>query len=89
VPLLLVAVVVLTVGAFCLIWTAVAGAITLFYACNFFSSRGMSAYEVNVESSESMDDLDASLRKLAKLKDDGLLTDKEYEQKRADLIHRR
>ena len=87
--LLGIAVIVPTFGAFGLLWTAVAGAIALFYAYNFFSSRGVSTYEVNVESPDSVDDLDASLRKLARLKDDGLLSDQEYEQKRAEVMRRR
>lgn len=86
--LLGIAVIVPTFGAFGLVWTAVAGAIALFYAYSFFSSRGVSAYEISVTSPESMDDLDAGLRKLAKLKDDGLVTDQEYEQRRAEVMRR-
>jgi hypothetical protein len=76
-------------GAFGVLWTAVAGAITLFYAYNCFSNRGVSAYEVNVDSPGGVDDLDANLRKLARLKDDGLLTEQEFEQKRAEILRRR
>jgi hypothetical protein len=71
-------------GALGLVWTAVAGAI----AYNFFSDRGVSAYEVNVDSPGGVEDLDASLRKLAKLKADGLLSEQEYEQKRAEIVRR-
>ena len=39
-------------GIFGIFWTVIAAAITIFYAYNAFSSRGVSAYEVNVESSE-------------------------------------
>ena len=60
--LLGIAVIVPTFGVFGLVWTALAGVIAVFYAYNFFSSRGVSAYEVNVESPESVEDLDASLR---------------------------
>jgi hypothetical protein len=76
-------------GAFGLVWTAVAGAIALYHAYNFFSDRGVPAYEVNVDSPGSVESLDASLRKLAKLKADGLLSDQEYEQKRAEVMRRR
>ena len=75
-------------GVFGLVWTAVAAAIALYHAYNFFSDRGISTYEVNVDSPGSVEDFDASLRKLAKLKADGLLSDQEYEQKRAELIRR-
>jgi hypothetical protein len=83
-----IAVVVPTFGAFGLLWTAVAGVIALFYAYNLFSRRGLSAYEVDVQSPGSVDDLDASLRKLARLKDDGLLSEQDYEQKRAEVMRR-
>jgi hypothetical protein len=86
--LLGIAVIVPTFGSFGLLWTAVAGVIALFYAYNFFSNRGVSAYEISVESPENVANLDASLRKLAKLKDDGLLTNEEYEQKRAEVMRR-
>ena len=76
-------------GLFGLVWTAVAVAITLYHAYNFFSGRGVSAYEVNVDSPDNVDDLDASLRKLANLKADGLLSEQEYEQKRAEIVRRR
>ncbi len=76
-------------GLFGVVWTVVAAGITLFYAYNLFSGRGASLYEVDVESPKSVDDLDASLRKLAKLKQDGLLSDAEYEQKRAEALQRR
>jgi len=86
--LLGIVVIIPTFGVFGIVWTAVAGVIALFYAYNFFSNRGMSAYEIDVESSDGVEDLDTSLRKLAKLKDDGLLSDQEYEQKRAEVLRR-
>src|SRR3954447_18185338 len=70
-------------GAFGLAWMAVAAAIALFPAYNFFD-RGVSTYEVKVDSPGDVGGLDADLRKVAKLKADGLLTDQEYEQKRAE-----
>jgi len=75
-------------GTFGMVWTAVAAAITLFYAYNLFSSRGASTYEVDVESRDNVEDLDAGLRKLSKLKEDGIPSDQEYEQKRAEIMRR-
>src|SRR5262245_546288 len=75
-------------GLFGLVWTAVAVAIALYHGYNFFSDRGLSTYEVNVDSPGGVDDLDASLRKLAKLKADGLLSEQEYEQRRAEIVRR-
>jgi hypothetical protein len=76
-------------GAFGFVWTAAAGAIALFYAYNFFNDRGVSAYEVNVDEPGSVDALDANLRKLTRLKNDGLLGEQEYEQKRAEILRLR
>ena len=81
-----VTIVIPTFGAFGLLWTAGAGAISVFYAYNFFSHRGVSIYQMDIDSPGNAEDLDASLRKLAKLKKDGLITDKEYEQKRAEIM---
>jgi hypothetical protein len=75
-----------TFGMFGVIWTLMAGVIAVFYAYNFFSSRGASAYEINVDAPDQVGDLDASLRKLAQLKADGLITEEEYERKRAQIM---
>ena len=42
-------------GIFGLAWTAVAAVITLYHGYNFFSPRGVSTYEVNVEPTEPDD----------------------------------
>ncbi len=36
-----------------LAWTVIAGAITFYHAYNFFSTRGISTYEINVEQKKS------------------------------------
>jgi len=36
-------------GLIGLAWTAIAGAITFYHAYNFFSRRGISTYEINVD----------------------------------------
>jgi hypothetical protein len=81
--LLGVAVVIPVFGTFGVFWTAVAAIITLFYAYNLFSRRGVSAYEVDVDAPED------DLRKLAQLRKDGLLSDEEYQRKWAELMARR
>ena len=81
--LLGVAVVIPVFGTFGVFWTAIAGIITFFYAYNLFSRRGVSAYEVDVASPED------DLRKLAQLRQDGLLSEEEYQRKRAELMARR
>jgi hypothetical protein len=81
--LLGVAVVIPVFGTFGVFWTAVAAIIALFYAYNLFSARGVSAYEVDVDAPED------DLRKLAQLRQDGLLSEAEYQQKRAELMAKR
>ena len=81
--LLGVAVVIPVFGTFGVFWTAIAGIIALFYAYNLFSARGVSAYEVDVDAPED------DLRKLARLRQDGLVSEEEYQRKRAELMARR
>ena len=40
-------------GLFGLFWTAMAGVLTFFFAFNFFSRRGLSTYEIEVDSSSN------------------------------------
>lgn len=75
-------------GIFGIFWTVVALAITFYHGYNAFSSKGAATYDVNVEGGNATSQLDADLRKLAKLKDDGLLSAAEFERKRAALMRR-
>ena len=75
-------------GLFGIFWTIVALAITLYHGYNAFSSKGAATYDVNIDGGNATSQLDADLRKLAKLKDDGLLSPAEFEQKRAELMRR-
>ncbi len=81
------------VGAFGVIWTLFALAITLYHAYNVFSSRGISLYEVDLDTGEAggepSEDFDLKLRKLAKLKEDGLLSEEEFAAKRTEIIQQR
>jgi Short C-terminal domain len=81
--LLGVAVVIPIFGTFGVFWTAIAALIALYYAYLLFSRRGVSAYEVDVNSPED------DLRKLAQLRQDGLLSEEEYQRKRSELMARR
>ena len=60
--------------------------LNLFYAFNFFSQKGVATYEVDVASPGASADLDSSLRNLVKLKDDGLISEEEFQQKRAEMM---
>lgn len=73
-------------GVFGVLWTLVAAGITAYHAYNVFSRRGLALYEAELDTA---DDFDTTLRKLAKLRQDGLITDQEFERKRAELLERR
>jgi hypothetical protein len=73
-------------GPFGILWTVVALAITLYHSYNAFSSRGAPTYDVNIDGGDATAQFDADLRKLAKLKEDGLLSAAEFEKKRSDLM---
>jgi hypothetical protein len=78
-------------GAFGIFWTFGAIAITGFHAYNVFSEKGVSYYQVDVdyrdEVREVTEDFDSKLRKLKKLKDDGILSDEEYQAKKEQLLN--
>src|SRR5262249_28342893 len=76
-------------GPFGLLWTVVAAVIALCHGYNLFSRRGAPAYEVDVEPGAAPEDFETKLRKLARLKEDGLIHEAEYEQKRAELLRQR
>ncbi|MDP4090595.1 MAG: SHOCT domain-containing protein, partial [Bacillota bacterium] len=82
-------------GGFGVIWTLFAVIITASNAYNFFSEDGISSYEINIDSdnerygsnsrnnfnsaSAGSNDFEDKLRKLERLKEDGLLTEDEYQ----------
>lgn len=78
-----------TAGAFGVFWTLVAVAITGYHAVNVFSDKGVAVSEVVADhdppAAEPLPP-DERLRRLEKLRADGLLTDDEYARKRAELL---
>jgi len=70
--------------------------VVVFASCNLFTRRGVALYEVDIEeprrrthtppTGDAEDDFDTKLRKLAKLHEDGLVTDEEFERKRAEIL---
>jgi hypothetical protein len=77
-------------GLFGLFWTLGAVVVTGFHAYNAFSEKGFSEYQVDVEVTDSYqikeESFDEKLRKLKALKDDGLLDEEEYEEKRKEML---
>lgn len=77
-------------GLFGMFWTLVAVVITGSHAYNVFSEKGFSQYQVDVEVTDSYQEkkesFDEKLRKLKALKDDGLISEEEYEVKRKEIL---
>ena len=75
-------------GMFGIIWTLFAVAICGLNAYNFFSTRGLAAWEIDTDSAANSDGhFEERLRKLNKLKEDGLITDYEFEKKRTEIMN--
>lgn len=75
-------------GGFGLLWTLFALVITGMNAYNFFSDKGVAAWEIDSEES-SVIDFDDRLRSLTKLKDDGLISEEEFAEKRKEIIEQK
>ena len=87
-------------GAFGFLWTAIAIVITISNGVNAFGSKGIPTEEIYIEddydhstfkNTEKLDekemDFEEKLRKLKALKDDGIITDIEYEVKRVEILN--
>jgi hypothetical protein len=82
-------------GAFGIVWTLVAVAIVAFNAVNVFSRRGIAGTEIDTDGEHLPSSggeplpFDERLRRLEKLRADGLVSAGEYERKRAELMGER
>jgi len=89
-------VVIPTFGAFGVFWTLIAVGITVYQAYNFFGDKGVASWEIDIDdglrerrnnySSSTGDDFETRLRKLNKLKEDGLITEEEFRKKREEIL---
>lgn len=83
-----------TFGAFGLLWTAIAGGIAVMQGLNVFSNKGP-GWELEAKTpmmgtvgrNDKGVDFEEKLRKLQTLKEDGLLTQEEYDRKRSEIIN--
>lgn len=81
-------------GLFGVFWTLVAIAMTVFQAYNFFGDDGVASWEIEDEGYfEERDrppaaghDFEIKLRKLHRLKEDGLITEEEFLKKREEIL---
>jgi hypothetical protein len=81
-----------TFGAFGIFWTLVAAAITVFNAINVFTDAGLAGTEIIEDAGPPGAkplQFDERLRRLEHLREEGLVTDDEYQRKRAELLDER
>ncbi|KIL53759.1 hypothetical protein KP77_00200 [Jeotgalibacillus alimentarius] len=78
-------------GLFGVIWTLIAAGITIFHAINAFSDKGVSEYDVNIEdqplSNTTGDSYEEKIRQLHRLKEEGLITEEEFQKKKTELLN--
>ncbi|MDR3601586.1 MAG: SHOCT domain-containing protein [Desulfosporosinus sp.] len=77
-------------GVFGIIWTLMALLIGGLHAYNFFSSKSVALWEIDLDltkgTANSEEEFETRLRKLEKLKEDGLISENEFEKKRTEII---
>ena len=80
-------------GIFGVFWTLVAVGMTAFQAYNFFSGKGVASWEIETDDEEKDNqstslsgDFEIKLRKLNRLKEDGLITEEEFQKKREEIL---
>ena len=75
---------------FMIFWFIVLGVIIVYYIYNLNSRKGVAEIETETDAPPSVGDsapgFDEKLRKLEALKKDGLITDEEYQAKRAEIM---
>ena len=79
-------------GFFGVVWTLIALAITGYHAVNVFSNKGVSSYQVdiqggNIAQNRGSDDYESKIRQLHRLKEDSIISEEEYEKKKAELLN--
>jgi hypothetical protein len=79
-------------GPIGVIWTLFAVIITLFTAINAFSSRGIASQNIYIEDSSDsridQNDMADRLKRLERLRMDGLITEEEYRKKRGEIVNK-
>jgi hypothetical protein len=78
------------ISLFFVIWTLVVLFIALFNARNYFSSQGISVIDMDFESEKDetpvQDTIEIRLRRLERLRNDSLITESEFNQKREEIL---
>ena len=81
-----------TFGIFGIFWTLITLVIAGSNAYNFFSKKGISSWEVDFDSGvadQNNEDFESKLHKLNRLKEDGLITEEEFNRKREEILNQK
>jgi len=83
-------------GMFGVFWTMIAVGITGFQAYNFFGHKGVASWEIDIDTGTNAEtnnqstsvsgNFETRLRKLNRLKEDGLITEEEFQKKREEIL---
>lgn len=73
-------------GPFGILWTAVAGFITYSHYKNAYTDEGMATHEILIDEDGDKEDIEAKLKKLESLYNQGLITQEEYQEKRKEFL---
>lgn len=71
---------------FGILWTLGALGITIFHGINVFTDRGIAVEEIQFESKTPAATASERLAEIQELKDKGVISQSEYDQKRAEII---
>jgi membrane-bound ClpP family serine protease len=84
-------------GAFGIIWTVIACCIACVQGYNFFSNKGIATWEIDVDANDKATtnnqpttqqiDFETKLRKLTSLRDDGIISEEEYQMKKEEILN--
>ena len=79
-------------GLFGLVWTLCAIGMTVYHAVNVFSGKGIASFTVETQSDRFDPDastplpFDEQLRRLSQLREEGLISEAEFQQKRSEVM---
>jgi len=79
-----------TFGVFGIFWTLMAVAVTIYFAINVFSPKGLAHTEIDIEHDAEPQErelqFDERLRRLERLREEQLISAEEYQRKRAEIM---
>ena len=75
-------------GLFGVLWTTVALGLAVYHGINAFSKKGIANFTIESDSNHSSGSLpfDEQLRRLSKLKEEGLISEMEFQWKRDEIM---